>query len=658
MLISVLFWSCVSCFKVRPSALVKPALWAALVAFHFALSLSIDIVVGSVGGLFSLHLASQAYFVLWSLALSLGFLAAFAPATRAAVSLQTETVRSHLTALHVHGASLPRYLPQPTLLRAVRVTLAASILALLVAAFQLYGMFGVYGLPWRQQLASAVGAAGHIGIGNGNSGSVPVVLTAEFLARYQGLQRERNLNVDALREVLGLPSSLSSLEQSVGDKHSDPWPVATENFWPWWTYQLIARLLEFIMAVLIAYVAVQPLRCNQSTLAEKQGDVSVGASSSGAKKSSLWMFAGRSLKNGSIETLSTLCCQTNRGAMGRNGNGTSEAVVGGVMTDLSPVKSVASDESPYPQANMRNYCYSNPSSHNHHHLHQQQLQQQHLQQQQHMHAHHQQQSAPSSSFPTLYDSKRSSGAQRPRCAISMSHQPVSSVLVNDSGFIRFRDGMAGDSAAEHMVEQPYEEVDRQRPGATGMDAHHSHQHIYQELGYKAPSLTYYSTASSVTSSSFNTNKGTATTPSVCTYEHLCRRGLAGYYEPQLYEMQLPNNAHLLSMLAKESCQMFQPCNIYGGSLAGQHPPSMAGQHLLRHQHCQHCNCAGSNQHMASVGGVDNACESRVASPCGGGQKSSNYESYGPKPEGQSPANQSEVLQVIAPPDMRNIPIFL
>ena len=655
-----------------PSALVKPALWAALVAFHFALSLSIDIVVGSVGGLFSLHLASQAYFVLWSLALSLGYLAAFAPATRAAVSLQTETVRSHLTALHVHGASLPRYLPQPTLLRAVRVTLAAAILALLVAAFQLYGMFGVYGLPWRQQPTSSAAGPSNI-LGNG---AVPVVLTAEFLARYQGLQRERNLNVDALREVLGLPSSLSS---SVEDRNQrqDQWPVATENYWPWWTYQLIARLLEFIMAALIAYVAVQPLRYNQATMAEKQGGAAdgVNSSSNGAKKSSLWMFAaGRSLKNGSIETLSTLCCQTNRGggAMGRNGGSNGhETVIGGVMTDLSPVKSLASDESPYPAANMRNYCYSNPTSHHH----------QQQQQQQHHHLHQQQQqqqmdrsasSSSNSTFPTLYDSKRASHQQlqRPRCAISMSHhQQVSSVLVNDSGFIRFRDGIAGGDSTEHM-EQTYEEVDRHhRGGAVGDSSSHQQQHIYQELGnYKAPSLTYYSTASSVTSSS-NTNKGTATTPSVCTYEHLCRRGLAGYYEPQLYEMQLPNNAQLLSLLAKESCQVFQPCNIYGGSLAGQHPP--AHHFLTRHQHCQHCNCSGSGsisnnssslQHVSagSAGVVEMVVESPASNSLSCGQKSSNYESYGPKPEGQSPAAQaqSDVLQVIAPPDLRNIPIFL
>ena len=70
-------------------------------------------------------------------------------------------------------------------------------------------------------------------------------------------------------------------------------------------------------------------------------------------------------------------------------------------------------------------------------------------------------------------------------------------------------------------------------------------------------------------------------------------------EPQLYEMQLPNNAQLFSLLAKESCQLFQPCNIYGGSLAG---PSMAGQNLLRHQHCQHCNCSSnsSSQHRRVV----------------------------------------------------------
>ena len=80
--------------------------------------------------------------------------------------------------------------------------------------------------------------------------------------------------------------------------------MTTEIFWPWWTYHLIARLFELIMAALVAYVAVQPLRYNQATLAEKQGaDVSAN---SATKKSSLWMFAGRSLKNESIETLSAV----------------------------------------------------------------------------------------------------------------------------------------------------------------------------------------------------------------------------------------------------------------------------------------------------------------------------------------------------------------
>lgn len=644
-----------------PAILVKPALWAALVAFHFALSLSIDIVVGSVGGLFSLHLASQAYFVLWSLALSLGYLAAFAPATRAAQSLQTETMRSQLTALHIHGASLPRQLPQSTLLRAVRVTLAAAILALLVAAFQLYGMFGVYGLPWRTQQSSSTASSNS----NNNMGNnSPVVLTPEFLARYQGLQRERNLNVDALREVLGLPLSMA-VEAATSDKQRDIWPVAPENFWPWWTYQLIARILEFIMAALIAYVAAQPMR-HSPTLAEKQGQDSSSASSSAAtKRSSLWLFTGRSLKSGSLETLSTLCCQTNRG-VGRNGGAATRAdLAAGVMTDLSPIKSMTSEESPYPPANLRNYCYSNPttaSSQGHHHLHQHGL---------HHHTVHQQQpehrpsmpipldhSGTLPAFSVVYGSKRltqQQQQQRPRCASTLAHpQTPSSALVNDNGFIRFRDGI-------DRTEQPYEDVDRQHISSVSSNPehHHSQQHIYQELGgHKAPSLTYYSTSSSMTSSSHHTNKGTATTPSTCTYEHLCRRGLAGYYEPQRYEMQLPNNAQLLSLLAKESCQMFQPCNIYGGSLSGQHPPPPT-QHLLLQQrsHCQHCHCGGGAlQHAPSASG--SGIESSTTSLTQCDQKSPNYESYGLKPEGQSPANQSDVLQVITPPDMRNIPIFL
>ena len=533
--------------------IVKPALWAALVAFHFALSLSIDIVVGSAGGLFSLHLASQAYFVLWSLALSLGYFAAFAPATRAAQNLQAETMRTTLAALHIHGAALPRRLPRPTLLRAIRITLAAAILALLVAAFQLYGMFGVYGLPWRQQT--------QLGSSN-NAPSTPVGLSAEFLAHYQATQRDRNLNLDALREVLGLGN----------ERRSETWPVAVENFWPWWTYQFIARILEFIMAALIAYVGSQPLRHNE-VLTEKNLE-------NATKKSSSWLLNGKSLKSGSMETLSTLCCQTNKATRTRD----MAVVMEEAMTDLSPVKSMSSEEAHYPP-NMRNYCYSNPTT---------QLQQidrptmplpmEHA--------------GTLPAFPVAYGSKR---AQH-RCASTLSHNQISSVLVNDNGFIRFRDGV------EHHAEQTYEDLDRNRS-----PDNHS-QHIYQELGQKPHSMTYYSTSSSMTSSS-NT-KCTATTPSTCTYEHLCRRGLAGYYEPQRYEMQLPN-AQLLSLLAKESCNVFQP-NIYGSQ-----------------RRCQQCHC-------------------KEATNC----KSPNYESYGPKPEAQTPSTQSDVLQVTTNLEMRGIPIFL
>lgn len=600
-----------------PGALVRPALWAALVAFHFALSLSVDIVVGSVGGLYSLHLASQAYFVLWSLAMSLGYVAAFAPALRAARALQTETTRSQLTALHVHGASLPRFLPQPTLSKAVRLTLAAAVVALLVAAFQLYGMFGVYGLPWRQPAASA----------SGQAASHHIVLTPEFLARYQGLQKDRTIGVEALREMLGLPLTLESTERQQADER---WPVAGEHFWPWYAYQLVARLLELLVAGLVAYVASQPLRTHRAVV-DKTGDGnSSSASSAATKKSSLWLL--RPLGAGSVDTLSTLCCQSGRAGRGRE----TRQLPGGIMTDLSPVKSVAS-ESAYPPLNMRNYCYSNPGGHGGHgHGHQA------------SDASSERAAAPLPAYPAHYGSKR-------RCGPA-----ASAVLVNDSGFIRFRDAPPSD-ASSTGEQTAYEEVDRQRILA----APSGESHIYQELGYKAPSLTYYSTGSSVASSS---NKATTATPSTCTYEHLCRRGLAGYYEPQLYEMQLPNNAQLLSLLAKDSCHAFQPCNLYGGSLSGQHPPppsrklvqhpALGQQHALDVGH-HHCHCPPQPCCLP---------EQRAALALLHQRPAPNYESYGSKPEAQAPMHQQQAsvqldasLQVInsSPAnDLQSVPIFL
>ena len=326
-----------------------------------------------------------------------------------------------------------------------------------------------------------------------------------------------------------------------------------------------------------------------------------------SKKGSLWLFtAGKSLKSGSMETLSTLCCQTNKGARARDmGNAMSVAMN---PSELSPVKSMASDELNYSGPNTRNYCYSNPTQVS---MTQMDRPSMPLPRDQHSHA------GTLPSFPIVYGSKRS---QQRRCASTLSHNQISSVLVNDNGFIRFREG------AEQ--EETYEDVDRTRSPTD------NHQHIYQELGHKAQSVTYYSTStSSMTSSSANTHKcsGTATTPSTCTYEHMCRRGLAGYYEPQRYEMQLPN-AQLLSLLAKDSCHVFQPNNIYGSQRS--QPPA-----------CQHCHCKETSNCL----------------------KSPNYESYGPKPEAQTPAptmqvsmqsDVHQVHQVNSPAEMRGVPIFL
>lgn len=357
-----------------------------------------------------------------------------------------------------------------------------------------------------------------------------------------------------------------------------------------------------------------------------------------------------------METLSTLCCQSSRPGAGRHGVAESRELAGGggggMMTDLSPVKSVAS-ESAYPPLNMHNYCYTNPGGHGHGHQ---------------ASDVSDRAAAPLPAYPAHYGSKRRCGGG--------GLAPASSVLINDSGFIRFRDAPPSDASSSlgGGDQTAYEEVDRQRI----LTVPSGESHIYQELGYKAPSLTYYSTGSSVTSSS---NKATTATPSTCTYEHLCRRGLAGYYEPQLYEMQLPNNAQLLSLLAKDSCHGFQPCNLYGGSLSGQHPPPpsrkllhpvLGGQqqqqhHSMEHHHCHCppqpacCTLPVVDQHHAALA----LLQQRPVAP--------NYESYGSKPEAQAPmmmhqqhqqqqqqaVDSLQVINSTSPAnDLQSIPIFL
>ncbi|KAK2727994.1 uncharacterized protein LOC136026678 [Artemia franciscana] len=134
--------------QVLPRLLQRLRMSVFVILFHFILTFVVDITAGytAIG---SLHLVSQAVFVLWTLTQCLGYFAAFGPVSRAAKGIEGQMRRSMTNSLHITSPKVPQRLPRPTLLFASKVTLSASICCLLIAALQLFSMFGTFSIPWK-----------------------------------------------------------------------------------------------------------------------------------------------------------------------------------------------------------------------------------------------------------------------------------------------------------------------------------------------------------------------------------------------------------------------------------------------------------------------------------------------------------------------------
>ncbi|KAF0306593.1 hypothetical protein FJT64_021925 [Amphibalanus amphitrite] len=143
---SILFMALLSATQVqmmRPRVQSAGAL-ASVIAFHFAFSVGTDLIVGlQFEGRFLLALC-QLMFICWGLALSVTYWYIFGTLYRAAVRRQAEALRTTVTKLQIEGSVMPRRLPRPTLGLAVRLTVIVSVLGLLLAVLQAYGMVWVY----------------------------------------------------------------------------------------------------------------------------------------------------------------------------------------------------------------------------------------------------------------------------------------------------------------------------------------------------------------------------------------------------------------------------------------------------------------------------------------------------------------------------------
>ena len=159
---------------------------AAMIAFHFTVSVVIDIVVGLFTSAQVLLLLCQGVFLIWGLFLSVSYLVIFRRLHISSVRQFRESTRLSMRkrSSSLYGISPFMKKPRNNWSSAIKVTLFTSFLGVTIGLLQLYGILVVYG--------------------------------------------------------------------PLGEKVPEPWS--------WVSYQLVFRICEFAMCVLMSYVATQPFR--------------------------------------------------------------------------------------------------------------------------------------------------------------------------------------------------------------------------------------------------------------------------------------------------------------------------------------------------------------------------------------------------------------
>ncbi|GLH07982.1 hypothetical protein R5R35_001983 [Gryllus longicercus] len=116
--------------------LQRPAIVAIFITLHVILCVSLDLATGIAPNTTFLPLICQCLFVVICVCLGLAYLYVYRLLAKSAARKQENVFGSAFTNFH-----------RPTLATAVRTTLATALLSLLMAAVQLYGIFGVYEVP-------------------------------------------------------------------------------------------------------------------------------------------------------------------------------------------------------------------------------------------------------------------------------------------------------------------------------------------------------------------------------------------------------------------------------------------------------------------------------------------------------------------------------
>lgn len=144
-LFSLLFYALLLATRVQVISKKVQKLWVlvVIIVLHFIISIATDIAVGLFASASVMILICQAFFILWGLLMFVGYLVIFRKLYKGAINRKKTLMGNHYEHKTVdQSMSKQKY----TLGLAVKVTFISAFFGVAIAGFELYGMFGVYGI--------------------------------------------------------------------------------------------------------------------------------------------------------------------------------------------------------------------------------------------------------------------------------------------------------------------------------------------------------------------------------------------------------------------------------------------------------------------------------------------------------------------------------
>ncbi|XP_060587459.1 uncharacterized protein LOC132742969 [Ruditapes philippinarum] len=149
-LFSILFYALLLATRVRAISKKVQKLWVLvlIVSLHFLLSIATDIVVGLFSSASVMIFICQAFFILWGLLMFVGYLVLFRKLYKGAMTHQKLMTGSPNEYKHntSHTYQVKPTKQRYTLCLAVKITFISAFFGVAIIGFELYGMFGVYGV--------------------------------------------------------------------------------------------------------------------------------------------------------------------------------------------------------------------------------------------------------------------------------------------------------------------------------------------------------------------------------------------------------------------------------------------------------------------------------------------------------------------------------